>query len=140
MYIYSFATMWQNSVIIWAMTAFMNHFRIRLEEPSSWLRRGGLFIIWFEKQDHTAKTNWNYLLYQAGEDLISFDFSDRAIQRGLINKKRAGKGRNKEMELPLFSFSSVSTATNYFNATNKLGEGGFGPVYKVSFNNYPHWS
>ena len=66
---------------------------------------------------------------------MSFDFSERAIQRGLINKKRAGKGRNKEMELPLFSFSSVSTATNDFSATNKLGEGGFGPVYKVSFNN-----
>ena len=66
--------------------------------------------------------------------MISFDFSNKATQRGLINKKRTGKGRNKEMELPLFSFSSVSTATNYFSASNKLGEGGFGPVYKVSFN------
>ena len=113
----------------------MNHFRIRLEEPSSWLSRGGLVIIWFEKQDHTAWTNRNYLIDQAGEDLISFDFSNRAIQQEIINKKRAGKGRNKEMELPLFSFSSVSTATNYFSASNKLGEGGFGPVYKVSFNN-----
>ena len=72
------------------------------------------------------------------EDLISFDFTNRAIQRGLINKKRAGKGRNKEMELPFFSFSRVSTATNYFSSSNKLGEGGFGPVYKESFNNYPH--
>ena len=67
--------------------------------------------------------------------MISFDFSNRATQEGLINKNRTGKGRNKEMELPLFSFSSVSTATNYFSASNKLGEGGFGPVYKVSFNN-----
>ena len=67
--------------------------------------------------------------------MISFDFTNRAIQRGLINKKRDGKDRNKEIELPLFSFSSVSTATNYFSASNKLGEGGFGPVYKVSFNN-----
>ena len=113
----------------------MNHFRIRLEEPSSRLSRGGFVIICFEKQDHTAWTNWNYLLDQAGEDLISFDFSNKAIQRGLINKKRDGKDRNKEIELPLFSFSSVSTATNYFSASNKLGEGGFGPVYKVSFNN-----
>ncbi|KAL0001038.1 hypothetical protein SO802_014819 [Lithocarpus litseifolius] len=70
-----------------------------------------------------------------GEDLISFDFSNRATQRGLINKKRAGNGRNKEMELPLFSFSSVSTTTNYFSASNKLGEGGFGPVYKGSLLN-----
>ncbi|KAL4618376.1 hypothetical protein ACB092_06G005500 [Castanea dentata] len=61
--------------------------------------------------------------------------SNRAPQRGLINKKRAGNGRNKDMELPLFSFSSVSTATNYFSASNKLGEGGFGPVYKGSLLN-----
>ena len=132
--IYSTAAMWQNPVISCTMTAFMNHFRIRIDQPSSWSSRGALFIIWFEKQDHTGWINWDYLLDQAGEDLISFDFSNRATQRGLINKKRTGKGKNKEMELPLFSFSSVSTATNYFSASNKLGEGGFGPVYKVSFN------
>ena len=67
--------------------------------------------------------------------MISCDFNNRATQQGLINKERTGKVRNKEMELPLFSFSSVSTATNYFSASNKLGEAGFGPVYKVSFNN-----
>ncbi|KAM3704437.1 hypothetical protein ACB098_03G003100 [Castanea mollissima] len=72
---------------------------------------------------------------EQGEDLISFDFSNRATQRGLINKKRTGKGRNNEMELPLFSFSSVSIATDYFSASNKLGEGGFGPVYKGSLLN-----
>lgn len=32
------------------------------------------------------------------------------------------------MELPLFSYESVSVATGQFS--DKLGEGGFGPVYK----------
>lgn len=34
-------------------------------------------------------------------------------------------------QLPLFSFTFVELATEYFANKNKLGEGGFGPVYKV---------
>ena len=34
-------------------------------------------------------------------------------------------------ELPFFKFSSIATATNNFSEENKLGQGGFGPVYKV---------
>lgn len=33
--------------------------------------------------------------------------------------------------LPLFSFTFVELATDYFANKNKLGQGGFGPVYKV---------
>jgi len=35
------------------------------------------------------------------------------------------------MELPLFDLVAIETATNNFSIENKLGEGGFGPVYKV---------
>ena len=41
------------------------------------------------------------------------------------------KQDKKDAELPLFSYESVSAATDNFSAANKLGEGGFGPVYKV---------
>lgn len=30
-----------------------------------------------------------------------------------------------------FSYEELKIATNDFNSANKLGEGGFGPVYKV---------
>ncbi|KAK4858454.1 hypothetical protein QYF36_016605 [Acer negundo] len=33
-------------------------------------------------------------------------------------------------DLPLFNFEKLATATNNFHLTNKLGQGGFGPVYK----------
>ncbi|KAL5976166.1 hypothetical protein ACLOJK_020496 [Asimina triloba] len=33
-------------------------------------------------------------------------------------------------ELPLFTFRSIVSATDNFSTANKLGEGGFGPVYK----------
>nr|GMD06087.1 G-type lectin S-receptor-like serine/threonine-protein kinase At1g67520 [Ipomoea batatas] len=37
----------------------------------------------------------------------------------------------KDEELPFFPFKSIEMATNYFSHENKLGQGGFGPVYKV---------
>jgi hypothetical protein len=41
--------------------------------------------------------------------------------------------KEKDVELPLFSYKSVLAATNNFLAVNKLGEGGYGPVYKVCY-------
>ncbi|KAG7970906.1 hypothetical protein I3843_07G109300 [Carya illinoinensis] len=44
-------------------------------------------------------------------------------------------GQNREvqeedMELPMLDLSIISRATDGFSVTNKLGEGGFGPVYR----------
>ncbi|CAL5405758.1 unnamed protein product [Camellia sinensis] len=36
----------------------------------------------------------------------------------------------KDIELPLFDFATISKATDDFSISNKIGEGGFGPVYK----------
>ncbi|ONK65645.1 uncharacterized protein A4U43_C07F39200 [Asparagus officinalis] len=35
-----------------------------------------------------------------------------------------------DIDLPLFDFGTLAAATNYFSADSKLGEGGYGPVYK----------
>uniref|UniRef100_A0A2N9FSD1 non-specific serine/threonine protein kinase n=1 Tax=Fagus sylvatica TaxID=28930 RepID=A0A2N9FSD1_FAGSY len=40
------------------------------------------------------------------------------------------KGPEEDMELPLFDLSTIARATDDFSLNNKLGEGGFGPVYK----------
>ncbi|CAJ1978446.1 unnamed protein product [Sphenostylis stenocarpa] len=40
------------------------------------------------------------------------------------------EGRQEDLELPFFDLATVVTATNNFSTENKLGEGGFGPVYK----------
>ncbi|GMP52760.1 hypothetical protein CsSME_00018461 [Camellia sinensis var. sinensis] len=40
------------------------------------------------------------------------------------------EAKNEDIELPLFHFSTITKATENFAINNKLGEGGFGPVYK----------
>lgn len=44
-------------------------------------------------------------------------------------------GTKKDHELPFLSFSLIVTSTNNFSLANKLGQGGFGPVYKVCVQN-----
>ncbi|XP_050149357.1 G-type lectin S-receptor-like serine/threonine-protein kinase At1g61550 [Malus sylvestris] len=39
-------------------------------------------------------------------------------------------GKHDPSELFIYNFDSILIATNNFSITNKLGEGGFGPVYK----------
>ncbi|XP_041015543.1 G-type lectin S-receptor-like serine/threonine-protein kinase B120 [Juglans microcarpa x Juglans regia] len=65
-------------------------------------------------------------------DLLLFDFSTEllAINDKTNTKDNATKSGKKDVGLPQFSYESVSAATNNFSNVNKLGEGGFGPVYK----------
>jgi hypothetical protein len=78
------------------------------------------------------------ILYQTGQkassnNLLLFDFDVEldGINDGMNTRDNLEKIDKKDAELPLFSYESVSSATNNFSAANKLGEGGFGPVYKV---------
>jgi hypothetical protein len=40
-------------------------------------------------------------------------------------------GRKEDIELPVFDLTTLANVTDNFSINNKLGEGGFGPVYKV---------
>ncbi|KAK2355244.1 G-type lectin S-receptor serine/threonine-protein kinase [Trifolium repens] len=87
----------------------------------------GLFVYWTRKQR------------RKGVDLLNFEVGmTMKVKDTESDFTRADKGakiKRKEVKLPLFSFVSVSAATNNFSDANKLGEGGFGPVYKGTLLN-----
>ncbi|KAI8557696.1 hypothetical protein RHMOL_Rhmol04G0029800 [Rhododendron molle] len=68
----------------------------------------------------------------AGKDLLSFDLSTSigADNTTMTEASKFQNSRKKEVDLPRFNFASVSVATDKFSDANKLGDGGFGPVYK----------
>ncbi|KAK1375554.1 Receptor-like serine/threonine-protein kinase [Heracleum sosnowskyi] len=66
---------------------------------------------------------------------LIYVFRNRKLRgKGLMTFKPDNDSGNKEegddLELPLIEFELIAKATNKFSLNNKLGEGGFGPVYK----------
>lgn len=53
---------------------------------------------------------------------------------GLSSIEDFGNVLKKGHELNVFDYTLVTMATNGFSSENKLGQGGFGPVYKVTWN------
>ncbi|CAJ1978650.1 unnamed protein product [Sphenostylis stenocarpa] len=68
------------------------------------------------------------IMPNAGQDLyIRLAVAETEILarfKGVKNENQQG------FELPLFDFATTTYATNHFSNHNKLGEGGFGPVYR----------
>ncbi|XP_018852011.2 G-type lectin S-receptor-like serine/threonine-protein kinase At4g27290 isoform X1 [Juglans regia] len=68
--------------------------------------------------------------------MISYIRNKKFIFKGMTKRRHtkdyANEGLNKDMELPIIDLTALANATDNFSSKNKLGEGGFGPVYKGS--------
>ena len=51
--------------------------------------------------------------------------------KDLIEVEGLDEEDNEGIEVPYFDFESILLATNNFSDANKVGRGGYGPVYKV---------
>ncbi|KAH9651190.1 G-type lectin S-receptor-like serine/threonine-protein kinase [Citrus sinensis] len=54
----------------------------------------------------------------------------RKRRRNIAEKTENDQIQNIDLELPLFELATIVSATNNFSINKKLGQGGFGPVYK----------
>ncbi|XWS09905.1 hypothetical protein CRYUN_Cryun39dG0029800 [Craigia yunnanensis] len=52
------------------------------------------------------------------------------LQTSVTENSSNVKNQKEDIELPLFDLATVASATGNFSTENKLGEGGFGSVYK----------
>ncbi|KAG6416528.1 hypothetical protein SASPL_123960 [Salvia splendens] len=55
---------------------------------------------------------------------------EMAEQHDFPNQNENARISDEDVALPMIDFLTISTATNEFSFSNKIGEGGFGPVYK----------
>ncbi|KAG9454347.1 hypothetical protein H6P81_007251 [Aristolochia fimbriata] len=84
---------------------------------------GGIFLWKRKKKTLTRKETG---IKERSQDLLLFDM----VGSTSAGKERSQEHKKEDLELPLLDLSVVVAATNNFTDGNKLGEGGFGPVYK----------
>ncbi|XVF86604.1 hypothetical protein PTKIN_Ptkin18bG0055700 [Pterospermum kingtungense] len=71
-----------------------------------------------------------YILQPRGDRKMNQRMLFNEIRGGAMPSTSSHKKDGHDDQLDVFSFESIAIATNYFSVGNKLGEGGFGPVYK----------
>ncbi|CAI9756560.1 unnamed protein product [Fraxinus pennsylvanica] len=85
-----------------------------------------IFFIWKRMKSRTEI--WNRTEYRGSRER-SQDFLMNAP--AILNKRDfSGESTVDEVDLPLYDFSTIVMATDKFSDANKLGQGGFGCVYK----------
>ncbi|KAJ4839051.1 hypothetical protein Tsubulata_037792, partial [Turnera subulata] len=63
---------------------------------------------------------------------LQLNASERLV-KDIIDSGRFNQDESKAIDVPFFELESILAATNNFSNANKLGQGGFGPVYKAKF-------
>ncbi|XP_029130277.1 G-type lectin S-receptor-like serine/threonine-protein kinase At1g11300 isoform X2 [Cajanus cajan] len=89
-----------------------------------------VYLIWRRTTNHPAKL-WQSIKSTRRKINKAMLFNNGETSHELMSDNVIGELSQVELqELLLFSLEKLVTATNNFHLSNKLGQGGFGPVYK----------
>ncbi|KAG6688275.1 hypothetical protein I3842_11G116000 [Carya illinoinensis] len=87
--------------------------------------KGSGCLLWFGKLIDIV------VYSQGGQELyIKMASSELGMAKRRHEKDCENEGLKEDMELPIIDLTAIVNATNNFSSNKKLGEGGFGPVYK----------
>ncbi|CAL5393077.1 unnamed protein product [Camellia sinensis] len=114
--------------------------------PTSWHQRqekgdsgSGIGIVnWTSSDRHernlvSPKNEKEEFTAEQRRYMFDVSFCGKVCNGNLMNNLEQGctdKSQKEDLELPLFDFAIIANSTSNFSINNKLGEGGFGPVYK----------
>ncbi|KAK4491706.1 hypothetical protein RD792_002472 [Penstemon davidsonii] len=85
-----------------------------------------IFLLWRKRKSRNAQSN---ILGNRGPKERSQDFLLNTPTIPSI-REHSGENGEEEFDLPLIDLSTIVISTNNFSDANKLGQGGFGCVYK----------
>ncbi|PRQ34910.1 putative protein kinase RLK-Pelle-DLSV family [Rosa chinensis] len=108
---------------------------------SARIEKGGSgCVMWFGKlmdmRSYAGDSGQEFYLRLPASELGPLErirSQDFLLNSVLVSSKKehySGDRSNDDLELPLFDFTSIAAATENFSDENKLGQGGFGCVYK----------
>ncbi|GFP89944.1 g-type lectin s-receptor-like serine/threonine-protein kinase at4g27290 [Phtheirospermum japonicum] len=83
-----------------------------------------------QKEEEDKKWPRKLIIVSASCGILVSALVNGAIR--LVTRRNRPDRNNADLELPLFKFSIIVAATNNFSEEKIIGEGGFGPVYKVT--------
>lgn len=69
---------------------------------------------------------------QVPENLAARLYDSERRVKEWISSGQFGEDDKKDIDVPFFDLEVIMEATGNFSDENKLGRGGFGPVYKVT--------